>query len=104
MMNEDKRQAASILETEIAEWQTKIDAAKLQMHLGARDARDKLQPQLQRLEDELSQAKAEWNELQKASEGAWDDVHHGLKLSLKAMQRSFDKARQHFDAPEERNK
>lgn len=104
MMNEDKRQAESILETEIAEWMTKIDAAKLQMHLGTRDARDKLQPQLQRLEDELSRAKAEWDELQEASESAWDDVHHGLKLSLRAMQRSFDKARQHFDVPEEINK
>lgn len=90
-----------MLETEFAEWQTKIDAAKLQMHLGARDARDNLQPQLQQLENELSQAKAEWNKLQEASESAWDDVHHGLKLSLKAMQRSFDKASRHFDKPDD---
>ena len=97
MMNEEKKRVASALKSEITEWQTKIDEAKLQMHLGARDAKDNLQPHLKRLDAELSQAKAELRELQEASENAWEDMHSGLKLSLKTLQRSFDKAREHFD-------
>lgn len=98
---EKKQQAVAQLESEIERWQAKIDAARLQMHLGAREVRDTLQPLIEKLERELSQAQKEWKQLNDASEGAWKDIQHGLRLSLKAMQRSFDKAEQHFEKSDE---
>ena len=37
------------LEEELAKWQTKYDEAKVQLHLGAKDAQDKLQPHVDKL-------------------------------------------------------
>ena len=32
-----------------------------------------------------------------ASMNAWQDIHHGLKISMKAMQQAFSKVEMHFD-------
>ena len=96
-----EQQMISGLESEIDQWQARVDAAKLQMHLGAKEAREKLRPHVERLEQDLGRVKASWAQLEKASENAWKDTHHGLKISLLALRRSFDKAKQHFDSPDD---
>lgn len=84
------------VEAELSEWQTKVDEAKLQLHLGAKEVQDKLQPHVDELEQELSQAQAQWQQLQDSAEGAWENIEHGVSLSMKAMQKAFDKAKKHF--------
>ena len=95
----EQQKIARELRSEVESWQGKIDAAKLQMHLGAGEARDRLRPHVERLEQEIARVEAAWEQLEASSEGAWEDTQHGLKLSLLAIQRSFEKAKKHFDEP-----
>lgn len=92
----DKQTIKEQLEKELEEWQTKMDAAKVQMHLGMKDAEDKMKPYVEQLDKELDQAKAKLEELGKSSEGAWGEVKAGLDSSIEAMKMAFASAEKHF--------
>ena len=81
---QDKETAQSELEKEMAKWRTKMDEAKVQLHLGAKEAQDKIQPYVDQLEQELAEADKKWKEFDAATESAWQDIRNGLKLSFKA--------------------
>ena len=102
-MNEQsaREKLKSQLEQELAHWQTKIDEARVQMHLGARDVQDRIHPYVEELELELDKVRGQWNRLESASEGAWDDISHGLDISVKAMKQAFDRAKAHFPGKED---
>jgi len=84
------------LQAELENLQSIVDEVKLQMHLGAKEVQDKIQPHLDELEQELRQAKEKWNQFENSSESAWEDIQNGLRLSLKSMQQAFEKAKKHF--------
>ncbi|MGV8711498.1 MAG: hypothetical protein ACWA6R_03015 [Nitrosomonas sp.] len=84
------------LQTELSNLESLVDEVKLQMHLGAKEAQDKIKPYLEELEGELSQAKEKWEKFEDSSENAWDDIRDGLGQSLKSMQQAFEKAKKHF--------
>lgn len=84
------------LQTELANLQSLVDEVKLQMHLGAKEAQDKIKPYLEELEEELTQAKEKWDQFEDSSENAWEDIREGLSKSLKSMQQAFEKAKKHF--------
>ncbi len=90
------------LQSELENVQSMVDEVKLQIHLGAKEAQDKIQPHLDELEQELRQANEKWNQFESNSEGALEDIQAGLRLSLKSMQQAFEKAKKHF--PEHDNK
>ena len=97
---ERKEETTEQLEAEIETWQTKIDEAKLQMHLLSKDVQDVIGPHLEKLEQDLNRAREQWQELQKSSESALEDLKSGLRISMKAMEKAFDKVQQHFDKDE----
>jgi len=66
----DKQTVQSELEKEMAKWRTKMDEAKVQLHLGAKEAQDKIQPYVDQLEQELAEANKKWKELETATESA----------------------------------
>lgn len=84
------------LQAELEKLQSIVDEVKLQMHLGAKEAQDKIQPHLDELEQELMRANEKWNKFESSSESAWEDIQTGLRLSLKSMQLAFEKAKKHF--------
>ncbi len=84
------------LRAELANLQAIVDEVKLQMHLGAKEAQEKIQPYLNELEQELSQAKKNWEKFENSSENAWEEIQSGLSKSMKSMQQSFEKAKKHF--------
>lgn len=90
------------LHGELESWQTKLDEAKLQMHLGAKEVEQNIQPYVDQLEQEMAQAQAQWEKFEGASEDAWDDIQSGVSKSMKSMQMAFDKAKSHF--PDEKKK
>ncbi|EED31095.1 conserved hypothetical protein [gamma proteobacterium NOR5-3] len=93
----ERQQVMSTFKTEIEQWPAKIDAAKLHMHLGAKEMREALRPHVERLEQDLGRVQASWAQLEESSENAWKDTYHGLTISLLALRRSFDKAKPNFD-------
>lgn len=84
------------LENELANLQSIVDEVRLQVHLGAKEIQDKLQPHLDELEQELSEAKKKWEQFETSSEDAWQDIETGLRKSFKSMQQAFDRAKKHF--------
>ena len=84
------------LQVELENLQSIVDEVKLQMHLGAKEAQEKIQPHLEELELELSHAKKNWDQFESNSKGAWEDIQTGLRMSLKSMQQAFEKAKKHF--------
>lgn len=84
------------LEAELANLQSIVDEVKLQMHLGAKEVQDKLQPHLEELEQELNEARKNWGQFESNSESAWEDIQTGLRKSFKSMQQAFDRAKKHF--------
>ena len=59
-LNEMKTQ----LKGELAKWQTKIDEARIQLNLGGKEAKEKIQPHLDQLENEMYKAKDKWADLE----------------------------------------
>ena len=90
------------LEEELAKWQTKMDEAKVQLHLGAKDAHDKLQPHVDKLEQELEEAKQQWQQVEDASEKSLKDIEKGVRVSITAMKKSFENAKKHFTDEEKK--
>ena len=93
----EKKTIEQQLEEEMKKWQTKIDEVKVQLNLAAMDAKDKAQPHIDQLEQEMAKAEKEWQEFKQASGGACQDLSKGLRLSFKAIQHSADKAKEHFE-------
>ncbi|MFT5701541.1 MAG: putative nucleic acid-binding Zn-ribbon protein [Desulforhopalus sp.] len=81
---------------QIDKWQTKIDEAKVQMHLGVQEVEDKLKPHVEQLEQELGKAKVKMDELEQSSEGAWGEIKEGIESSVDVMKMAFESAQEHF--------
>lgn len=96
-MTQDKQSIKEQLEKELAKWQEKMDEAKVQMHLGIKDAEDKIKPHVEKLDEEMNQAKIKLEELGKSSEGAWGDLKAGVESSIDIMKVAFESAQEHFD-------
>ena len=92
----DKQTIKEQLEKELETWQTKMDEAKVQMHLGMKDAEDKIKPHVERLDQELNEARSKAEELGKSSGDAWEEVKEGLESSIDIMKMAFDSAQKHF--------
>lgn len=92
----EQQKLAEQLNEELAKWQTRIDEAKVQMHLGAKEMQDKIKPHIEELEHELKRAKKHWNKLEDAAESAWNEIENGVNVSINAMKKAFDRAQQHF--------
>ena len=97
-----KKAESDKLQDQLDTWQTKIDEAKLQMHLGAKEVEQEPQPHAEKLENEFAKAKDQWEKLENASDNAWDDIQSGFSKSVKSMQMAFEKAKSHF--PDEEKK
>ena len=67
-----------------------------ELELGSKEAEDNLQPFIQKLEAEMSEAKEKWAQLEEASENSWEDIKSGLDLSIDAMKEAFSSAKKHF--------
>ena len=84
------------LQAELENLQSIVDEVKLQMHLGMKEAQEKIQPHLDELEQELNQTKEKLGQLENSSESAWEDIQAGLSKSKESMQQAFEKAKKHF--------
>ena len=92
----NKQTVKEQLKQDIEKWQVKMDEVKLQMHLGAKEKQDKLQPHVDQLDHELRKAKAKLEEFGENSEGAWGEVQEGLESSFDVMKMAFESAQEHF--------
>ena len=92
----DQDSGKDFFEETLADWDTKIDQARVQLSLASMEAEDALRPHVDRLDDEMAQAREKLLQLAEASESSWDDIKAGLDLSIEAMSEAFASARKHF--------
>jgi len=92
----EKEEFIEITKNEMQIWHTRLDELKLQAKLGQSELHEILQPEINKIEQELGKVEERVKQLQGASEGALDDIKHGADIALKAIQQSFEKASSHF--------
>jgi len=85
------------LEEEVAHWKTKIDEMKLQMELGSMEARQKLEPELNKLELQYDKVVTELEKLDEATEYAWEEIKDGVNDSFATLKKAFNNAKEFFD-------
>ncbi len=84
------------LREELIQWQSKVDNAILQMNVGTREVKLKIQPHVRKLELELFRAKELWQELYIAYDNTWEDISIKLKTSFASMQKVYNQADKYF--------
>ena len=85
------------LEVEILEWKTKMEEMQVQMELGSMEARQKLEPELNKLELQYDKVVAEVEKIDEATEYAWEEIKSGLSDSLATLKKSFNNAKGFFE-------
>lgn len=84
------------LEAEILEWKTKMDEMKVQMELGSMEARQKLEPDLNKLELQYDKVVAELEKLDEATEYAWEEIKNGVNDSVATLKKAFNNAKKFY--------
>lgn len=84
------------LGNQLKKWQTKMDEAKVQMHLGMKETEDKIKPHVEKLDKELNEAKVKLDAFEQSSEGAWEELKAGVESSIDVMKMAFESAEKHF--------
>jgi len=98
MESESKKTAFKVkLEAEVLEWKTKMDEMKVQMELGSMEARQKLEPEWNKLEVQYDKVVAELEKLDEATEYAWEEIKSGLSDSLATLKKSLNNAKEFFE-------
>ena len=92
----EKEKLIDLTKKEMQLWHTKLDELKVQAELGKSELQEILQPEINKIEQELHKVEERLKQLQSASEGALDDIKHGTDRALKIVQKSFEKASSHF--------
>jgi hypothetical protein len=91
-----KEKLIELTKREMQIWQTRLDELKVQARLGKSELHEILQPEIKKIEQELHKVEERVGQLQRASEGALEDIKHGADVALEAIQKSFKKASSHF--------
>lgn len=84
------------LESELIKLKGKLEETKVQAELGAMDMREKLKPEIDRAEVEFDKAKKKLAKFGETSEGAWDEIEDGVKMSLDILKESIETAKSKF--------
>jgi hypothetical protein len=92
----DKEKLIEMTKNEMQTWHAKLDELKVQAKLGKSELHEILQPEINKIEQELGKVEERVKQLQGASEGALDDIKHGAEIALKAIRQSYEKASSHF--------
>lgn len=92
----EKDRLIEMTKNEMKIWRTKLDELKVQARLGRSELHEVLQPEIDRIEQELGKVEERVKELQSASEGALDDIKKGAEKAMQAIRHSFDNASSHF--------
>jgi len=92
----EKEKLTEMIKNEMQIWHTRVDELKVQAKLGQSELNEILQPEINKIEQEMGKLEQRVKQLQSTSEGALDDIKHGADIALKEIQQSFEKASSHF--------
>jgi len=98
MESANKKTAFKVkLEEEVTQWKTKIDEMRVQMELGSMEARQKLEPELNKLEVQHDKVVAELERLDEATEYAWEEIKDGVSNSFATLKNAFNNAKKFYE-------
>ncbi|KST69982.1 sll1863 family stress response protein [Mastigocoleus testarum] len=93
---ESKQEYQKKMEAQLQNLQTKIDEFKVKASLAKADAKDAYDEQISILNTKQHEAKLKFQEIQKSSESAWEDMKSGMENAWNDLQTSFNKATANF--------
>jgi DNA repair exonuclease SbcCD ATPase subunit len=85
-LNED------VLEGQLADWKARIDQLEVQARLGGMEAREQVDPVVERLRNRWLDAKEQFDKTQAAAGDAFASVRDGVKRAVDDLGDSLDEA------------
>ena len=98
---EDKKSYLQKLAQQLQDWDKEMEALKLKADQAKAGAKADLHKQFEDLRLKKETAQHKFNELQKASDEAWDEVKDGLEKSWADLKGSFRSAVAKFKSPDD---
>ena len=92
----NKEELIKSFQNEINVLHTKFDELKVQASLGKTKLTEAIQPEIHKIESQLSDAKKKYDQLAHASEDALHDLKKGLTIALDSISSSVKGAARRF--------
>jgi len=94
MANKDK--LIKTFQDELGLLHTKFDELKVQANLGKKELKKALQPEIDKIESQLSDTNRLYEDLADVSEDALDDLKEGLNLAIRSVSEAVKSAAHRF--------
>lgn len=83
---------AQLYESELQDWKARIDQLEVQARLGSMEARDEINPVLDRLRNLVLDARAQVDQSQSSVGGAIDSLRESLVSAIRDVSNGWDEA------------
>ena len=97
----ERRRVEEELGVDIEKWRALLDDAKLELYLGPREIRDRLDPELKTVDQELQRAKEQLRLLEESPESEWPSIRGSLHHTLGGVRKYFHWLQSGIEAPDE---
>ncbi|OOE89348.1 sll1863 family stress response protein [Salinivibrio sharmensis] len=84
------------LHNRLHDWNQEIDKLEEKANVASANAKAEYRESIEHLRARKEQAKTRINELQHASDDAWDDIKQGAEQALTSLKEAYDSAKQKF--------
>ena len=81
-----------LLDNQVEDWKARIDALEMQAHLGQMEAREELNPLVERLRNRWLDAREQADKARSAAGDALGSLAEGAKKALGDLQQAMDEA------------
>lgn len=88
----DRTELMSALKAEIELLETKLQELRVQINLAEKETKQRLEPELKRLEDEFHSRRDELQRLSEISRDALGEARKGMETAFKDMHEGFSRA------------
>ncbi|MBZ0167321.1 MAG: hypothetical protein K8I00_10995 [Candidatus Omnitrophica bacterium] len=88
----ERKDLIDIIRDEINLLETKLEELQVQAKLGEMEAREQLQPEIQRMEKELAKAQERLEELTEISQQAFEEARKGLEGAVSELKNGLTRA------------
>lgn len=84
------------IQSQLDEWNAEIDKLKAKANSASADAQLEYNKQIKEIHQRQEMAEQKLNELEKASEGAWQEIKTGMNEAMDALENSIKSAASRF--------
>lgn len=95
-MNENRSAYVQKLKAKLDEWNAEIDVLEARARQKNAEARQDLEKEIENLKEKRAEARQRMEEMQRAGEGAWQDLKEGAEKASQAFGEALSAAKSRF--------